>query len=239
MNFLVSPVESEPPLTSDKAATDQASGCRMSGATSDGMNGGLVLMATLLSLLGIVRWRRRPARFTLMASGVVGLSASLLLGAGCKGAGTNDDGNKDPGMPHPELAPFDEIGRYQSAAIRDGKILISAYDSTMGDLAFTSVGFDEATTAKLAWLPVDGLPSGSPSNKSKDAYRGETVKAVVVLRAEARARHAQPEEVIAWAQQHMAAYKVPRIVEFIDALPKSGSGKVMWRALQEREQAKG
>lgn len=172
VNFLVSPVESEPPLTGDKAATDQASGCRMSGATSDGMNGGLVLMATLLSLLGIVRWRRRPARFTLMASGVVGLSASLLLGAGCKGDGTNDDGNKDPGMPHPELAPFDEIGRYQSAAIRDGKILISAYDSTMGDLAFTSVGFDEATTAKLAWLPVDGLPSGSPSNKSKDAYRG-------------------------------------------------------------------
>jgi fatty-acyl-CoA synthase len=33
----------------------------------------------------------------------------------------------------------------------------------------------------------------------------------------------------------MAAYKVPRIVEFVDALPKSGTGKVMWRELQERE----
>jgi fatty-acyl-CoA synthase len=33
----------------------------------------------------------------------------------------------------------------------------------------------------------------------------------------------------------MAAYKVPRIVEFADSLPKSGSGKVMWRVLQDRE----
>jgi acyl-CoA synthetase (AMP-forming)/AMP-acid ligase II len=33
----------------------------------------------------------------------------------------------------------------------------------------------------------------------------------------------------------MAAFKVPRIVEFIDALPKSGSGKIQWRALQDRE----
>ncbi len=71
---------------------------------------------------------------------------------------------------------------------------------------------------------------------AKDAYRGETVKAVVVLRAEARGR-ATPEDVIAWAREHMAAYKVPRIVQFVDSLPKSGAGKVMWRALQEKETA--
>jgi len=69
---------------------------------------------------------------------------------------------------------------------------------------------------------------------AKDEYRGETVKAVVVLRAEAKAT-AKPEDIIAWAREHMAAYKVPRIVEFADALPKSGSGKVMWRQLQDRE----
>ena len=69
---------------------------------------------------------------------------------------------------------------------------------------------------------------------AKDAYRGETVKAVVVLRAEARAA-ARPEDIIAWAREHMAAYKVPKIVEFVDALPKSGSGKVMWRLLQDEE----
>jgi fatty-acyl-CoA synthase len=31
----------------------------------------------------------------------------------------------------------------------------------------------------------------------------------------------------------MAAYKIPRIVEFSDALPRSGSGKIQWRTLQE------
>ena len=36
----------------------------------------------------------------------------------------------------------------------------------------------------------------------------------------------------------MAAYKYPRSVEFIDELPKSGSGKILWRELQEREQGK-
>ncbi len=69
-----------------------------------------------------------------------------------------------------------------------------------------------------------------------DAYRGETVKAYVVLRLEERA-HATEQQVIDWAREHMAAYKVPRQVTFVDALPKSGSGKVMWRLLQEREQA--
>ena len=72
---------------------------------------------------------------------------------------------------------------------------------------------------------------------ARDDYRGETVKAVVVLRAEHRG-HARPEDIVAWAREHMAAYKVPRLVEFVDALPKSGSGKVMWRLLQEAEQAR-
>ncbi len=70
---------------------------------------------------------------------------------------------------------------------------------------------------------------------ARDSYRGETVKAVVVLRDEAR-NHTGPEDIIDWARAHMAAYKVPRLVEFVDQLPKSGSGKVMWRLLQDREQ---
>jgi len=73
---------------------------------------------------------------------------------------------------------------------------------------------------------------------TRDPYRGETVKAVIVLRPDAKGR-TREQDIIDWAREHMAAYKVPRIVEFADALPKSGSGKVMWRALQERENAKG
>jgi fatty-acyl-CoA synthase len=69
---------------------------------------------------------------------------------------------------------------------------------------------------------------------TRDGYRGESVKAVVVLRPEARGT-TSADDIIAWAREHMAAYKVPRQVEFIDALPKSGAGKIMWRLLQERE----
>jgi fatty-acyl-CoA synthase len=67
-----------------------------------------------------------------------------------------------------------------------------------------------------------------------DAYRGETVKAIVVLRAEAKG-NTTGEDITSWAREHMAAYKVPKLVQFVDALPKSGSGKVMWRLLQDEE----
>jgi fatty-acyl-CoA synthase len=72
---------------------------------------------------------------------------------------------------------------------------------------------------------------------ARDAYRGETVKAVVVLRADAKGK-TTAEDIVAWSREHMAAYKVPKIVEFVDSLPKSGSGKVMWRLLQDQESAR-
>ena len=54
----------------------------------------------------------------------------------------------------------------------------------------------------------------------------------------ANARDTTEKDILDWAHANMAAYKAPRVVEFVDALPKSGSGKVMWRALQERETEK-
>lgn len=70
---------------------------------------------------------------------------------------------------------------------------------------------------------------------SRDPYRGETVKAVIVKKP---GSDATAEDIIKWAHEKMAAYKAPRIVEFVDTLPKSATGKVMWRALQEKEMAK-
>ncbi len=67
----------------------------------------------------------------------------------------------------------------------------------------------------------------------RDDYRGESVKAVVVLRASHR--HTTEQEIIDWCRENMAVYKVPRKVQFVDTLPKSGSGKVMWRLLQDAE----
>ncbi|HEY4365821.1 MAG TPA: long-chain fatty acid--CoA ligase [Steroidobacteraceae bacterium] len=72
---------------------------------------------------------------------------------------------------------------------------------------------------------------------AKDAHRGETVKAVVVLRASHKGQVSETE-IIDWARQNMAAYKHPRIVEFVESLPKSATGKVQWRALQEAEMAR-
>jgi fatty-acyl-CoA synthase len=71
---------------------------------------------------------------------------------------------------------------------------------------------------------------------AQDAHRGETVKALVVLKSEWRGR-STAQEITDWCRQIMAAYKVPRIVEFVEALPKSGSGKIQWRELQDRENA--
>ena len=69
---------------------------------------------------------------------------------------------------------------------------------------------------------------------TRDAYRGETVKAVVVLRASHKDQ-LNEQDIINWCRENMAIYKAPTHVQFVDALPKSGSGKVMWRALQEAE----
>ena len=71
---------------------------------------------------------------------------------------------------------------------------------------------------------------------SRDAVRGETVKAVVVLKEAARGQ-VGAQEIIDWAHQHMAAYKCPRIVEFRTSLPKSATGKLLWRRLQDDDGA--
>ncbi|MEK7345053.1 MAG: long-chain fatty acid--CoA ligase [Pseudomonadota bacterium] len=71
---------------------------------------------------------------------------------------------------------------------------------------------------------------------TRDAYRGESVKAVVVLRQNHKGQVSE-QDIIDWCRDNMAVYKMPRVVSFVDALPKSGSGKVMWRALQEAEMA--
>jgi long-chain acyl-CoA synthetase len=67
-----------------------------------------------------------------------------------------------------------------------------------------------------------------------DSYRGEMVKAFVVLRP---GEEATTDEIRSFAKERLAAYKVPRAVEFRDELPKTLIGKVLRRALVEEEQA--
>ncbi len=68
-------------------------------------------------------------------------------------------------------------------------------------------------------------------------YRGEDVKAFVVLKPEYVGKITE-EELVAWAREQMAVYKYPRTIEFRDSLPKSGTGKILRRELKEEEAAK-
>ena len=70
---------------------------------------------------------------------------------------------------------------------------------------------------------------------ARDPYRGETVKAVVVPKPGCTLT---ADDLMDWARDRMAAYKIPRLVEIVDALPKSGAGKVLWLLLQQREDAR-
>ncbi len=63
-----------------------------------------------------------------------------------------------------------------------------------------------------------------------DAYRGETVKAVVSLRD---GQVADREVLVTWCRERLAAYKVPRVVEFVEELPKNASGKILRRMLRD------
>lgn len=65
-----------------------------------------------------------------------------------------------------------------------------------------------------------------------DAHRGETVKAVIVPKDGALLT---ADDVQAWCRERMAAYKVPRVITFADSLPKSATGKILWRVLQDEE----
>jgi fatty-acyl-CoA synthase len=73
--------------------------------------------------------------------------------------------------------------------------------------------------------------------RTRDPRRGESVKAVIVRKNGMRDA-VDESALIAWCQTRMAAYKVPRSVEFVDSLPKTGSGKIFWRELQEKEDRK-
>ena len=64
-----------------------------------------------------------------------------------------------------------------------------------------------------------------------DERWGETVKALVVARAGSAPT---ADELIAFARERLAGYKLPRSVDFVDELPRTPSGKVLKRELRKR-----
>ena len=63
-----------------------------------------------------------------------------------------------------------------------------------------------------------------------DETWGERVVAAVVLR---RGQAAGTDELIAWCRARIAGYKTPKEIVFLDALPRTGSGKIQKRALRD------
>lgn len=121
-----------------------------------------------------------------------------------------------------DVARMDEDGFFYIVQRKKDMIIVSGfnvYPNEVEDVLFTHPDVVEAA--------VIGVP---------DAYRGEAVKAFVVLKPGAAA---SAEDIIAFCRDRMAKYKVPSAVEFLDVLPKSAVGKVLRRSLREREEQKG
>ena len=79
----------------------------------------------------------------------------------------------------------------------------------------------------IAEVGVVGVP---------DSYRGEEPFAFVVLKPDSKGI-VREEEIAEWARAEMAVYKAPRHIRFVDALPKTASGKILKRILRDEARA--
>lgn len=145
-------------------------GCSSCSATGARTPSGAGWLAALLGA-GLFLSRRRlrsqgssvPARW---------LALLALPAATQMGACANNKVDEPKAGPGEQFADSDEIGRYQSAVGRGGKIFISAYNTTWGDLAFASIS---SVDEKIGWRVVDGLPEGGPTDDTPNAPRkGQT-----------------------------------------------------------------
>jgi long-chain acyl-CoA synthetase len=120
-----------------------------------------------------------------------------------------------------DIGTFDE-GGYLSIVDRKKDMIIGGYN--IYPLEIDDVLMDHPKILEACTI---GVP---------DAYRGETVKAFIVT---VGGETLTETDVIQYCKDHLAAYKVPKIIEFIGKLPKSAVGKVLRRKLKDMEFEKG
>jgi len=110
----------------------------------------------------------------------------------------------------------DDDGYFHIADRKKDMIIAGGYNIYPADVE--AVLFEHHKVQEAA---VIGVP---------DERRGETVKAFIVLK---EGETATEDELIAFCRERLAAYRVPRVIEFRDDLPKSMIGKVLRRELRE------
>jgi long-chain acyl-CoA synthetase len=123
-----------------------------------------------------------------------------------------------------DVARMDEEGSFYIVQRKKDLILVSGfnvYPTEVEEVLFTHVAVKEAA--------VIGV---------NDPYRGESVKAFVVLKEHVTASTELTEGILEHCRARLARYKVPSTIEFIVSLPKSAVGKVLRRELKEAEEAK-
>jgi long-chain acyl-CoA synthetase len=120
-----------------------------------------------------------------------------------------------------DVGCFDEDGYLKIVDRKKDMIIAGGYNIYPVEL--DGVLFDHPKILEAATIGV------------RDAYRGETVKAFVVVK---QGETLTEQEVSDYCRENLAAYKVPKIIEFIDELPKSAVGKILRRKLVELEEAK-
>ena len=117
-----------------------------------------------------------------------------------------------------DIGYMDEDGYFHISDRKKDMIIAGGYNIYPADVE--AALFENPKVREAA---VIGVP---------DERRGETVKAFVVLK---EGESATEEEIIAFCREQLAAYKLPRIIEFRDDLPKSMVGKILRRVLLEEE----
>ena len=120
-----------------------------------------------------------------------------------------------------DIARMDEEGYFYIVDRKKDIIIASGYNIIPREVEEVLYMHPKVLEAVVAGVP--------------DPYRGETVKAYIVLKP---GEQATEEEIIAFCREHLAPYKVPKLVEFRSELPKSQVGKFLRRVLVEEEKRK-
>jgi long-chain acyl-CoA synthetase len=120
-----------------------------------------------------------------------------------------------------DIGKFDEDGYLTIVDRKKDMIIAGGYNIYPMELDDVLMGHPKILEACTVGIP--------------HKYRGETVKAFIVPK---QGEALSEEDVIAYCKKNLAAYKVPKIIEFIDELPKSAVGKILRRKLKDIEMDK-